>query len=124
MPTFRWTVDYKNLNRISQRAWHRFNRLRKIDEQKFYAGFKLGVDKHMFEEELKDLEIAYRARIQKCDEEMEYTLPNVIEYMKDFIKAYECKEEIREKLENLIEKRDRPLPSAPRVESSCGGCNE
>lgn len=62
-------------------------------------------EEEMFEEELKDLEIAYKHRLCLINREMEDLIPDLVEEMKMFVNLYETREEVEGKLSMLKSKR-------------------
>ena len=78
--------------------------LDEIDRRKYYEGFKVGREKKMFQEELKDLEVAYKNTLLKYEEEVEDCLPALIHYMEKFVNLHKKNEALREKLDTLLAK--------------------
>lgn len=82
----------------------KMNSIKKIEIEKYYQGFKVGKDKSLFSQELKDLEIHYKKNISFLDREMEWEIDDLVEKMECFTNLYRKKNELQEKLEELIEK--------------------
>jgi hypothetical protein len=73
------------------------------DYAEMLKGFTNNEEK-MYEEELKDLELAYKKTLVAVSTKMDYMLPEFVNSMKMFIELYETKETIEEKLSILKEK--------------------
>jgi len=58
-------------------------------------------EEEMYEEELKDLKIAYNRTLESVSTKMEYVLPSLVNSMKTFVELYETKETVEEKLSAL-----------------------
>jgi hypothetical protein len=72
-----------------------------IEEQKYYEGFNVGRERHMFKDEIQDVHNVYVNALNEIDEELESVQPVLLNYMKDFIKLHENREIFVEKLETL-----------------------
>ncbi len=62
---------------------------------------------HMYEEELKDVEKAYRNTLQEIKEGLEDNLPYFLSCMETFLDLNKKQEIISDKLEELLDKNDR-----------------
>jgi methionine salvage enolase-phosphatase E1 len=61
----------------------------------------------MFEEELKDLEQAYRISMKDMEKQVETLLPYLLSYMEQFVTLHKKNEAMREKLDALLAKTGR-----------------
>lgn len=122
MKTYRWTVNVRDLEKIyikGMKSWDRYYMLRDIDRRKYFEGFKVGKEKKMFQEELKDLESVYQKTLESVEEKLSDVSPALLHYMEQFVELNKQKEVVSEKLEALLEKTGRGSQ-----EENCGGCNE
>lgn len=128
MPTYKWTIDMKDLGRSYRQAykvWDRYYKNCAIDRQKYYEGFNVGREKVMFQQELKDLETVYKTALENYAKEVEDVLPSLLHYMEKFLTLHKQNEAIRDKLEDLLEKTGRkPQEESGDCEPCCGGYNE
>lgn len=128
MPSFKWTIDARDLKRSHRRAykvWDRYFKNCEIDRQKYYEGFNVGREKEMFQEELKDLELVYKHSLVQVSKQIEDCLPSLLHYMEEFVDLNKQSEAIRDKLDTLLEKAGRK--SQEQGSGPCcseGGCNE
>lgn len=81
--------------------------LDEIDRRKYYEGFNVGREKEMFQEELKDLEITYKATLINLHKQVEETLSPLLHYMEKFVNLHKQNEAVREKLDTLLAKTGR-----------------
>lgn len=86
------------------------NRLIEIDRRKYYEGFKFGKEKRMFQEELKDLEKVYSHALMALKTQIDDCLPQLLYRMEEFLDLHKKNEDIREKLEALLEKTGGETP--------------
>jgi len=71
-----------------------------IDCIEMLNGFKKQ-EGNMYEEELKDLELAYEKTLESVNNKMDILLPSLVHYMKEFVDLYETKYAVEEKLSTL-----------------------
>ncbi|MFI0477801.1 MAG: hypothetical protein ACH349_01570 [Candidatus Rhabdochlamydia sp.] len=58
----------------------------------------------MFEDELKDLELTYKATLVNINKEIEFSLPTLLYCMEDFVKLHKQNKVVRERLDRLLAK--------------------
>lgn len=99
------SYDMKDLMKL-QREYNirRNHMIDEIDRRKYYEGFNVGREKKMFQEELRDLEITYKAALVGLHKEVESVLPSLLYYMEEFVTLHKKNEAIREKLDALLAK--------------------
>jgi hypothetical protein len=81
--------------------------LRNIDRRKYFEGFNVGRERKMFQEELKELEIAYKATLLNLHNQVENVFPSLLYYMEKFLTLHKQNEAVREKLDALLAKTGR-----------------
>lgn len=102
------SYELKDLTRFQMEYNLRKSRmLDEIDRRKYYEGFKVGKEKKMFQEELNDLEITYKATLLNTHKQVEDVLPTLLHYMEKFVTLHKKNEAVREKLDALLEKTGR-----------------
>jgi hypothetical protein len=89
------------------KPWKRIHMLQDIDTRKYYEGFRVGREKKMFEEELKDIELTYKGTLIHLHKQLEDCLPSLLHYMEEFLTLHKQNEEVRDKLEALLAKTGR-----------------
>ncbi len=72
--------------------------------RRYYQGFNRNKRNHMFADELKDLEVIYRKKEEQIVKEVTECLPYLIHYMDKFVTLHKQNEDLRDKLECLLEK--------------------
>lgn len=102
----RMHLDYKKAQEYVDAYW---DRPEADTLRRYYAGFKYNMIKRkpMFEEELKDLEHAYRISLKDMEKEVEVVLPYLLSYMESFVTLHKKNEAMREKLDALLAKTNR-----------------
>lgn len=126
MPTYRWKIDARDLEKRflkSSKVWDRYYKNCEIDRQKYFEGFNVGREKQMFQQELKDLETVYKTALDNYAKEVEDVLPTLLYYMEKFLTLHKQNEAISDKLEDLLEKTGRK-PQDEDGDECCGGCND
>lgn len=78
-----------------------------IEKRKYYEGFGVRKEKEMFEEELKDIEGAYRSSLKDIHKKVDDTLPLLLFYMEEFVCLHKANEEVNGKLVAFLEKMAR-----------------
>lgn len=110
MPTHRWTAEMPDpigyqINKI--KYLNRQSALGQINRRRYFEGFKVGREKAMFEEELKDLEDKYRKELNELKRAKDECLPPLLYYMEQFLVINRKIEVADEKLDTLMEKKRR-----------------
>lgn len=106
----RLRMDWDQFNEWFLRSkgpWKRFHMLEEIESRKYYEGFKVGREKKMFEEELKDLEMVYKKTLIDLHKQVEDCLPSLLHYMEEFVTLHKQNEQVRERLDALLAKTGR-----------------
>lgn len=107
MPTHTWTIKLEEAYAASKKHWDKLKLLREVDRRAYFEGFNVGREKKMFQEELKDLEITYKATLLNTHKQVEDVLPTLLHYMEKFVTLHKKNEAVREKLDALLEKTGR-----------------
>lgn len=107
MPTHTWTIKLEEAYRQSKKHWDKLDLLREIDRRTYFEGFNVGREKKMFQEELKDLELTYKATLLNLHKQVENVLPSLLHYMEEFVTLHKKNEAVREKLDTLLAKTGR-----------------
>ena len=94
----------KNFARLPDNFIILLNKYLHAPEAIYFESLPTSTKDYMFKQELKDLELCYRKDIIEYSNKIEITLPWLVEYMEEFVSFYRKKEEVKEKLENLMEK--------------------
>lgn len=100
----RMHIDYKKMQEYLKGYWDRPS---PEGIRKYYKGFNMINRSPMFEEELKDLEQAYRISLKDMEKEVEEVLPYLLSYMESFVTLHKKNEAMREKLDALLAKTNR-----------------
>lgn len=64
------------------------------------------VEKKMFNDELRDLVLVYKAALEGIDQDLRENDQYLLYYMKEFVKLRENRSEVSEKLNALLDKMD------------------
>lgn len=107
MPTQTWTIRLEEAYAESKKHWDELKMQREVDRRAYFEGFNVGREKKMFQEELMDLEITYKATLINLHKEVEEVLPSLLHYMEKFLTLHKKNEAIREKLDALLAKTGR-----------------
>jgi hypothetical protein len=98
----RWVVTRKDLDDYKK---ERLDRPCSEAIRKYYRGL-LPKRKPMYDDEIKDLELIYRKQLVEATTGMEDIMPSVLFEMRAFIKLQEELAMVREKLDNLLAKKE------------------
>lgn len=98
----KWQISQKDLDDYRE---ERLNRPSAKQIRQYYKGLAYG-EKPMFEDEIKDLEKIYRDRLEEINEVDAYSMEVFVQKMETFVKRYREKEQIQEKLENLLAQKE------------------
>lgn len=107
MPTHTWTIKLEEAYAQSKKHWDKLKLLREIDRRAYFEGFKVGRERQMFEEELKDLELVYKSTLNQVNKSIKNCLPSLLHYMGEFVGLHEQYEAVSEKLETLLAKNGK-----------------
>lgn len=107
MPTHTWTIKLEEVYASSKKHWDKLKLLREVDRRAYFEGFNVGREKEMFQEELKDLELTYKATLLGLHKQVEDVLPSLLHYMEKFVTLHKQNEALREKLDTLLAKTGR-----------------
>ena len=88
-----WVADYKIRARRDL-----------VEEMKYYAGFALGRERKMFENELNDLNKLYARDIESIEQDMKECLRPLLHVMEIFVKLHKAHAELEEKIDTLKQK--------------------
>ena len=94
-----WVITREDYENYKASRWDRPS-AEKI--RLYYGGFNKG--KTMFDDEMKDLAMVYKSAIVDIHKKLDSSLPSLLHYMKEFVELHEQKEDVEERLENLMAK--------------------
>lgn len=107
MPTHTWTIKLEEVYAASKKHWDKLKLLREVDRRAYFEGFKVGREKKMFQEELKDLEITYKAALLNLSKQEGIIMPSLLYHLEEFLNVHKKVEAVREKLDTLLAKTGR-----------------
>lgn len=98
-----WVITMKDLEDYKKL---RLDRPSSAAVLKYYKGFKRTGD-IMYDDEMKDLEAIYQKKLKDVSEtQKKFILPSLVYEMKEFIRNYDEYEMVKEKLDNLLAKKE------------------